>query len=209
MLAFGEPEGLDPQGVIDFLERIFLANRRLEPGTGAERARQLAEARAPGLMEAYERIGGSPMNAHAEAHGEALEAALKERGHRCHVFVGTQFTTPTISDALRRCRESGVDQLVALPLYPVSGPTTTVAALDTVREQLRDILKNLRVGHLMVLAHFGDMPREKTMYNTKLIAEEVIPHLRDIWPEYEDHWYPKPLAEQDMKMPAAVGSNGK
>ena len=139
LLAFGEPEGLDPQGVIDFLERIFLANRRLEPGTGAERARQLAEARAPGLMEAYERIGGSPMNAHAEAHGEALEAALKERGHSCHVFVGTQFTTPTISDALRRCRESGVDQLVALPLYPVSGPTTTVAALDTVREQLDEL----------------------------------------------------------------------
>ena len=79
----------------------------------------------------------------------------------------------------------------------------------TVREQLRDILKKLRVGHLMILAHFGDMPREKTMYNTKLIAEEVIPHLRDLWPEYEDHWYPKPLAEQEMKTPAAVGRNGK
>ena len=139
LLAFGEPEGSDPEGVIDFLERIFLANRRLEPGSGAERARQLAEARAPGLMDAYEQIGGSPMNAHAEAHGEALEAALKERGHSCHVFVGTQFTTPAISDALRRCRDSGVDQLVALPLYPVSGPTTTVAALDTVRERLEQL----------------------------------------------------------------------
>jgi ferrochelatase len=90
-------------------------------------------------MEAYEGIGGSPMNEHAETHGEALEAALKERGHSAHVFVGTQFTTPTISDALRRCRESGVDQLVALPLYPVSGPTTTVAALNTVREQLDEL----------------------------------------------------------------------
>ena len=139
LLAFGEPEGSDPERVIDFLERIFLANRRLEPGSGAERARQLAEARAPGLLEAYQKIGGSPMNAHAEAHAEALEAALKERGHSAHAFVGTQFTTPTISDALQRCRESGVDQLVALPLYPVSGPTTTVAALDTVREQLSEL----------------------------------------------------------------------
>lgn len=139
LLAFGEPEGSDPALVIDFLERIFLANRRLEPGSGAERARQLAEARAPGLMEAYQKIGGSPMNAHAHAHGEALEVALEARGHRARVFVGTQFTTPTISDALQRCRESGVDQLVALPLYPVSGPTTTVAALDTVCEQLREL----------------------------------------------------------------------
>ena len=136
LLAFGEPEGSDPELVIDFLERIFLANRGLEPGSGAERARQLAEARAPGLMEAYQKIGGSPMNAHTHAHGEALAAALKARSHSAHVFVGTQFTTPTISDALQRCRESGVEQLVALPLYPVSGPTTTVAALDTVREQL-------------------------------------------------------------------------
>ena len=139
LLAFGEPEGSHPELVIDFLERIFLANRRLEPGSGAGRARQLAEARAPGLMEAYEEIGGSPMNAHARAHGEALEAALKERGNSAHVFVGTQFTTPTISDALQRCRESGVEQLVAFPLYPVSGPTTTVAALDTVREELDEL----------------------------------------------------------------------
>lgn len=139
LLAFGEPEGSDSEGVVDFLEAIFLANSGLEPGSGAERARQLAEARAPALMEVYEKIGGSPMNAHAHAHGEALQSALERLGHDAHVFVGTQFTTPTISDALQRCRESGVEKLVALPLYPVSGPTTTVAALDTVRKELEEL----------------------------------------------------------------------
>lgn len=139
LLAFGEPEGSDPEGVVDFLEAIFLANRRLEPGSGADRARQLAEARAPALMEVYQKIGGSPMNAHAHAHGEALRSALEQLGHEAHVFVGTQFTTRTISDALQRCRESGVETLVALPLYPVSGPTTTVAALDTVRDELAEL----------------------------------------------------------------------
>ena len=136
LLAFGEPEGSDPEGVVDFLEAIFLANRRLEPGSGVQRARQLAEARAPGLMSVYEEIGGSPMNAHAEAHGEALRSALEALGYDAQVFVGTQFTTPTISDALRQCRETGVETLVVLPLYPVSGPTTTVAALETVRKEL-------------------------------------------------------------------------
>ena len=139
LLAFGEPEGSDPEGVVDFLEAIFLANRRLEPGSGVQRARQLAEARAPALMEVYEKIGGSPMNAQAHAHGEALQSALEALGYDAHVFVGTQFTTPTISDALRRCRERGVERLVALPLYPVSGPTTTVAALETVREELEQL----------------------------------------------------------------------
>ena len=139
LLAFGEPEGSDPGDVVDFLVAIFLANRSLEPGSGAQRARQLAEARAPALMQVYERIGGSPMNAHAHAHGEALESVLESLGYDAQVFVGTQFTTPTISDALRQCREAGVEKLVALPLYPVSGPTTTVAALQTVREELEQL----------------------------------------------------------------------
>lgn len=139
LLAFGEPEGSDPGGVVDFLERIFLANSKLEPGAGPQRARELAEARAPELTDAYRVIGGSPMNAHAHRHAEALTSALATKGHSADVFVGTQFTTPTISDALERCREAGVDRLVALPLYPVSGPTTTLAALQTVRDELENL----------------------------------------------------------------------
>lgn len=136
LLSFGEPEGTDPADVVDFLERIFLANKRLEPGSGARRARQLAEARAPALLETYRGIGGSPMNAHTRGHARALESELHARGHAAHVFVGTQFATPTISDALARCREAGVDRVVALPLYPISGPTTTLAALDSVRDEV-------------------------------------------------------------------------
>lgn len=136
LLAFGEPEGTDPAGVVDFLERIFLANNRIEPASGASRARQLAEARAPALLETYREIGGSPMNAHTRGHARALEAELEARERLAHVFVGTQFATPTIQDGLKRCREAGVDHLVALPLYPISGPTTTLAALDSVRDEL-------------------------------------------------------------------------
>ncbi len=137
LLAFGEPEGTDGEGVADFLERIFLANRKLEPGSGAERARKLAEARAPGLIEAYRAIGGSPMSEHAHAHGTALASTLAARGQASVVSVGTQFATPSISDALVECRERGPDRLVALPLYPICGPTTTLAALQTVRRELK------------------------------------------------------------------------
>jgi len=139
LLAFGEPEGTDPAGVVDFLERIFLANRRLEPGSGAPRARRLAEARAPALLETYRDIGGSPMSAHTRGHAQSLEAELEARGHAAHVFVGTQFATPTIQDALERCREAGVERLVALPLYPISGPTTTLAALASVRGEIEQM----------------------------------------------------------------------
>jgi alkanesulfonate monooxygenase SsuD/methylene tetrahydromethanopterin reductase-like flavin-dependent oxidoreductase (luciferase family) len=56
----------------------------------------------------------------------------------------------------------------------------------TVREKMEDLIKGLRVGNIFCLIHVGDMPMEKTRYSTKLFAEEVMPHLRNMWPEYKD-----------------------
>lgn len=63
----------------------------------------------------------------------------------------------------------------------------------TVREQLTDCIKGLRVGHLMVLLQIGSMPRELTLKNTEQFAREVLPHVRDIWPGYQDRWWPAGL----------------
>jgi alkanesulfonate monooxygenase SsuD/methylene tetrahydromethanopterin reductase-like flavin-dependent oxidoreductase (luciferase family) len=60
----------------------------------------------------------------------------------------------------------------------------------TVRDQLREAIKGLRVGHLMVLLQIGSMPRDLTFKNIELFGREVLPHLRDIWPGYEDRWWP-------------------
>ena len=63
----------------------------------------------------------------------------------------------------------------------------------TVRERLKEAIESLRVGHLMLLCQFGDMPRELAMKNTELFATEVMPDLHDMWSEYEDNWWPRPL----------------
>ena len=60
----------------------------------------------------------------------------------------------------------------------------------TVREQLREVIRTLRVGHLMVLLQIGSMPKELTLQNTELFGREVLPHLREIWPEAKDRWWP-------------------
>jgi len=60
----------------------------------------------------------------------------------------------------------------------------------TVREQLADCIKSLRVGHLMVLLQIGSMPKELAFKNTELFAKEVMPHVRDMWPGYKDRWWP-------------------
>src|SRR5690606_5220664 len=58
----------------------------------------------------------------------------------------------------------------------------------TVRERLREVAKELRVGQLIATCHVGNLPEETAMKNTTLFGQDVIPHLRDIWQEYEDHW---------------------
>ena len=61
---------------------------------------------------------------------------------------------------------------------------------DTVRQELAECVKSLRVGHLMVLLQIGSMPKDLTLLNTELFGREVLPHLRDIWAGYKDRWWP-------------------
>ena len=132
--AFGEPAAPSREALVDYLERIFHRNAAIESPASDEaartRARQLAERRAPGLLAEYEAIGGSPMNAQAAALGEAVAATLADRGHPVEPYLGLQFVEPFVEDAVDAARADGVDRLVGLPLYPLCGPSTTVAALE-------------------------------------------------------------------------------
>lgn len=140
LLNFGEPAEATPAAVIPFLERIFLTNASLEGETSPEavraRCRQMAERRAPGLIAEYQAIGGSPLNAQSAAQAGALAEELARRGQPVDVFVANQFATPLIEEVLEQARAAGIERLVALPVYPVCGPSTNVAALAQVRAAL-------------------------------------------------------------------------
>jgi ferrochelatase len=142
LLNFGEPSEPTRETVVPYLERIFLNNASLEEADtedeARERARQLAERRAPSLIEEYEEIGGSPLNPQAEAQAEALAAELDSRGYDAETYVGMQFTEPFIEDAVAAAREDDVDQLVGLPVYPLCGASTTVAALEELTGAVAD-----------------------------------------------------------------------
>jgi hypothetical protein len=72
-----------------------------------------------------------------------------------------------------------------------------------VTEQIEDLARSLNVGHLGVLAQFGDMPHDKVMVNLKRIATEVTPQLKHLWDDkWEDHWWPKPMATP--RLPHAI-----
>ena len=61
----------------------------------------------------------------------------------------------------------------------------------TVIDQLKDLASDLRCGHIILLMQLGSMDHELTKYNTRLFAEKVLPHVRDIWDDqWHDHWWP-------------------
>lgn len=142
LLNFGEPEHPTRDEVAPYLERIFLANAslmgRASPEAVRDRSRRLAEERTPGLIEDYQRIGGSPLAAQARAQAAALQAELARRGLDALVLEGMQFTDPSIAEAVRRARAAGAERLVAIPVYPLCGPSTTAAALVALDEALAE-----------------------------------------------------------------------
>jgi ferrochelatase len=152
LLNFGEPENPTPAEVIPFLERIFALNAPLmgeaTPEEVRARSRKLAEARAPGLIEEYHLIGGSPLHRQSREQAEGLEAELRRRGHDVTTFVAMQFTHPSIEEALVAARTAGVDRVVGLPVYPLTGPTTTSAALDAMRSAIDRLEWEVEVGEV-------------------------------------------------------------
>ncbi len=78
---------------------------------------------------------------------------------------------------------------------------------DTVAKQMRELATSLRVGNIFCLIHVGNMPQDKCMRSTKLFAEEVIPQLRDIWPEYKDdnRFWVSPIDHASRAAAAAIG----
>jgi hypothetical protein len=72
-----------------------------------------------------------------------------------------------------------------------------VGSPKTVREQLSQWTKRLRIGHLLALLHFGSMPTELCKRNIDLFAREVLPHIEDLWDDrYEDRWWPERLRKK-------------
>ncbi len=65
-----------------------------------------------------------------------------------------------------------------------------------VTEQLEQVIKDLHIGHLMVLNQFGSIPHDLAMANIELTATKVLPKLKPIWEgQWEDRWWIKPIAD--------------
>jgi alkanesulfonate monooxygenase SsuD/methylene tetrahydromethanopterin reductase-like flavin-dependent oxidoreductase (luciferase family) len=79
----------------------------------------------------------------------------------------------------------------------------------TVRERIRELARELRVGQLIPTLHMGNLSEETARKNTYLFGTEVIPYLRDVWAEYPDHWTPVVSQERVAQLaPAGAAAGG-
>jgi alkanesulfonate monooxygenase SsuD/methylene tetrahydromethanopterin reductase-like flavin-dependent oxidoreductase (luciferase family) len=136
----------------------------------------------------------------AEAHKLYREPAEYFFNRSLHVYPGFTDAPGYITEASVRARyksqlrqvarnkqakhELTWDEMVENGYVVVGGP-------DTVREQLEEAARELRIGHLCAMLQFGNMSDELTRYNTKLFGEKVAPGLRSMFSEYADPWWPQ------------------
>ena len=76
----------------------------------------------------------------------------------------------------------------------------------TVRDQLTEAVKRLRIGHLLALLHFGSMPHQLCLKNIDLFCRDVLPHIEGLWDdEWQDRWWPQRL---QVARPMASAADG-
>ena len=140
LLNFGEPAVPEKDVVREYLTRIFYDNASLEDAESEEeaweRSRELAGRRLPSLMEEYNEIGGSPLQEQAGKQADALVDTLEARGHEVEVYHAMQFMEPLITNLPETLAADGIERVIAVPIYPLCGPSTTVSSIDSLEEAI-------------------------------------------------------------------------
>ena len=84
---------------------------------------------------------------------------------------------------------------------------------DTVAAQIEEAVRNIRVGHLMVILQIQSMDPELTAYSSGLFAEKVLPKIKGIWDKegYADRWWPQGATRNQPQVarPAVKATNGE
>ena len=138
-----------------------------------------------------------------DAHAEELysEAALYFYDRCMHIYPGFAappgYSTPsTVRRGLTSQIKLAADKSGA-PAPQLTWKTIVdsgfivAGTAKRVTEQIHDMADTLRVGHLMLLLHFGNLKKQTVLYNTERFAKDVMPHLKSRHSEWEDRWWPK------------------
>ncbi|NOQ47208.1 MAG: ferrochelatase [Desulfobulbaceae bacterium] len=149
LLNLGGPEKLDD--VEPFLYNLFSDRQIIRLGPSFLQkpiARMIAKRRAPKSRESYRKIGGgSPIKRITFGQAQALEKALTPDG-RFPVRVCMRYWSPFAGEALREMHTAGVDEIIALPLYPHYSIATTGSSFTDLHRTAETLPLNIPIHEI-------------------------------------------------------------
>jgi ferrochelatase len=142
----GGPDKLDD--VEPFLLNLFSDREIIRLGPKFMQkfiARRIAKKRAPKSAANYAKIGsGSPMRKITAAQVTALQEALHSEGDYT-VDMGMRYWHPRTDITLERMLKTGIERLIALPLYPQYSIATSGSSLNDLQRTVQLQAPNLDV----------------------------------------------------------------
>lgn len=156
LLNMGGPE--KPQDIRPFLYNIFSDREIIRLGPSFLQkplAWLIARKRAPKSAQTYGRIGGgSPISRITRDQQQALQKRLSEEGNFV-VATAMRYWHPTTEEALKSLRNTAIDRLVALSLYPHYSCATSGSSLNELK---RCLLENPIGEELIEIGSWPDHP---------------------------------------------------
>jgi len=138
LLNLGGPE--KQEDVEPFLYNLFSDRQIIRLGPALLQkpiARVIARRRAPQSAASYRKIGGgSPIRRITDQQAQALENFLSDKGNFM-VRSCMRYWHPFAAEAVRDLVNGGVEQVVALPLYPHYSIATTGSSMTDLHQTLR------------------------------------------------------------------------
>ena len=133
LINLGTPDAPDVESVRRYLAEFLGDPEVIQLPRGLKwlngpLGRFIARRRAPKSAKSYEQIWterGSPLGSISAEQAASLQSAMPSDWQ---VFHAMRYGKPAIAETLRRVEDSGVEELVVIPMYPqFSGPTTGTA----------------------------------------------------------------------------------
>jgi ferrochelatase len=150
LLNLGGPDSLD--SVRPFLFNLFSDREIIRLGPSILQkpiAKVISFARSGKTKENYQVIGNrSPILDITKAQGKELEKELSREGQKIKVYIGMRYWHPFIPDTLDRAARDGVEELIAIPLFPHYSRATTGSCFKELSKTISAYGQRFRVTYI-------------------------------------------------------------
>jgi ferrochelatase len=158
LIQLGTPDAPTPEALKPYL-RQFLSDPRVIEDQGWKWKlilngiilRKRPRESAAKYARIWDPRTGSPLLHYTKRQAELLQREFPENPVRFGMMIGN----PPLANVLREMIESGVDRLIALPMFPQYSATTTASATDVL---FKALMKERRVPALRVVPPYYDHP---------------------------------------------------